>query len=90
MTAQATASTLQLCRVTAHSGVSCSSGVAYEEWSNCIHEIFPQNTDVIVGVLESQSGTEHMHLNICQWRLVLLIVVMHVFTNHTVFNPIIA
>ena len=65
MAVEATASTLQLCSDTALSGVS-SSGVSYEERPNRIHEIFPQSTDVIVGVLESQNGTRHMHLSSCQ------------------------
>jgi hypothetical protein len=77
MAVLATASTLQLCGVTAVSGVSFSA-VSYEVRTDCFHEFFAQNTDVIVGVLKSQSGTEHVHLNSCQWRLVLLIVVNHV------------
>ena len=65
MAVQATASTLQLCRETPLSGVS-SGGVSYEERSDCFHELFPKNTDVVVRVLESQTGTKYMNLSSCQ------------------------
>jgi hypothetical protein len=80
---QTTTSVLQLCREAAVSGVS-GCGVSCEVRSNCIHELFPQNTDVIVGVLEWQSGIEH--LNSQQRWFVWLIVATHVYKAHAAFN----
>jgi hypothetical protein len=79
-----TTSVLQLCREAAVSGVS-GCGVSCEVRSNCIHELFLQNTDVIVGVLESQSGTEHLNRQ-QQWFL-WLIVATRVYKAHAAFNP---